>query len=491
MYNFHKNISVILLLFTVYTSFAQTSEQSLYIVSNSHLDTQWNWDATTTINEYILKTMSENFSLFDKYPNFHFNFEGAIKYMWMKEYYPTQYSSLKKYIQDGRWSIAGASIDANDVMTPSAESIIRNFLYGQSYYKKEFGIDGGRDIMLPDCFGFPHSLPTLGNHCGIIGFHTQKLSWGSAYPYDNLPPLGKWRGVDGSEVYAVFKGEAYDAHESFNKDMSYDSDTQNSIASNMNNYNFPAVFRYVGPRSDRGGGLQDNNSSAGENTPYWLQTSMDSDGPVKVLMTTPTEFFEYMASCEQQAKYEVWDNELPMKQHGTGCYTSQTIMKYMNRKNELLADAAEKTSVIADWLNNLSYPKEVITDSWTRLLWHQFHDDLTGTSIPSAYTISYNDQAIVNLNLSNVLYNAAGAVIKSMDTRVNGIPVVVYNPLSIERNDIVEAKLNVENEVSNIKVFDQNGNEVLSQILDYDSANGKVSFIFHAKVPSLDRKSVV
>ena len=253
----------------------------------------------------------------------------------------------------------------------------------------------------------------------------------------------------------------------------------------MNNYNFPAVFRYVGPRSDRGGGLQDNNSSAGENTPYWLQTSMDSDGPVKVLMTTPTEFFEYMASCEQQAKYEVWDNELPMKQHGTGCYTSQTIMKYMNRKNELLADAAEKTSVIADWLNNLSYPKEVITDSWTRLLWHQFHDDLTGTSIPSAYTISYNDQAIVNLNLSNVLYNAAGAVIKSMDTRVNGIPVVVYNPLSIERNDIVEAKLNVENEVSNIKVFDQNGNEVLSQILDYDSANGKVSFIFHAKVPSL------
>ena len=32
------------------------------------------------------------------------------------------------------------------------------------------------------------------------------------------------------------------------------------------------------------------------------------------------------------------------------------------------------------------YPKEALNDAWKRFLWHQFHDDLTGTSIWEAYT---------------------------------------------------------------------------------------------------------
>lgn len=53
--------------------------------------------------------------------------------------------------------ISGGSINASDVMVPSAESVIRNFLYGQSYYKKNSGVKRRTDIMLPDCFGFPYS----------------------------------------------------------------------------------------------------------------------------------------------------------------------------------------------------------------------------------------------------------------------------------------------------------------------------------------------
>jgi hypothetical protein len=34
--------------------------------------------------------------------------------------------------------------------------------------------------MLPDCFGFPASLPTILAHSGVKGFSTQKLTWGSS-----------------------------------------------------------------------------------------------------------------------------------------------------------------------------------------------------------------------------------------------------------------------------------------------------------------------
>lgn len=87
--------------------------------------------------------------------------------------------------------------------------------------------------------------------------------------------------------------------------------------------------------------MKDTESEEGERTPYWLQQSINSDGPVKVDLWTPDAIFQYLDENRNE-KYVVWDNELPMKTHGTGCYTSQTIMKYWNRKNELLADATEK-----------------------------------------------------------------------------------------------------------------------------------------------------
>ena len=71
------------------------------MVSDAHLDTQWNWDIQTTINEYVWNTISQNLFLLKKYPEYVFNFEGGVKYAWMKEYYPEQYEEMKKFIEEG------------------------------------------------------------------------------------------------------------------------------------------------------------------------------------------------------------------------------------------------------------------------------------------------------------------------------------------------------------------------------------------------------
>ncbi|WP_455070399.1 glycoside hydrolase family 38 N-terminal domain-containing protein, partial [Prevotella sp.] len=320
----------------------QADQKTLFFISNSHLDTQWNWDVKTTINEYVRNTMEQNFTRLDKYPNLKFNFEGAIRYMWMKEYYPEQYAKLKTYVQNGRWHISGCAVDANDVMVSSAESIMRNWLYANQFFKKEFGVRGGYDVMLPDCFGFSYALPSLAKHCGFKGFHTAKLAWGSA-EYDQLPPFGIWQGVDGSQIYAVYKPGAYDNHEQYNKNMANDSEMAAITANNYNKYGVAAEIRYVGPRSDRGGALQDNASSSGENTPYWLNLSAQTNGAVKVRIATPDEIFDYLDKNKNQ-KYHVKDGELPMRTHGVGSYTSRTMLKLWNRRNELLADATEKSA---------------------------------------------------------------------------------------------------------------------------------------------------
>ena len=70
-----------------------------YVVSNAHMDTQWLWTVQTSIIDYIPRTIYQNLALIRDYPNYIFNFEGAVKYNWMKEYYPLDYEKVKEAIK--------------------------------------------------------------------------------------------------------------------------------------------------------------------------------------------------------------------------------------------------------------------------------------------------------------------------------------------------------------------------------------------------------
>ena len=459
-------------------------DKTFFLISNTHLDTQWNWDVKTTISQYVKNTLFDNMALMDKYPDFRLNYEGAIKYMWMKEYYPAEFEKLKGYIQSGQWHVSGMSVDASDVMMSSAESILHSMLYANRFYKKEFGVRGGYDVMLPDCFGFSYALPSLMHHAGQKGFHSAKLAWGSA-AYDKLPHFGVWQGVDGSKVYALYKPGAYDVHEDWNKDLTNNSEILGKINTNISESGVPVAVKYVGPRGDRGGALQDNPDEEGENTPYWLSYNVKKqDGAIKVRLASPDEFFQYMEEHDK-GQYKVWNSELPMRVHGVGAYTSWGALKLWNRRNELLADAAEKASALAMWLDVRPYPSEQLRDAWVRTLWQQHHDGLTGTSILPANDYSYNEYYIANRAFAQELSSSAGAAIQLMDTETEGTPIVVYNPLSHDRTDIVEGSLYTGRYQNYVRVLDPDGNEVLSQVTGYDLATRRLHFIFAATVPSL------
>ena len=53
-----------------------SKDKTLYVVGYAHLDTEWRWDYTTTIDDFIKSTLDDNFTLFEKYPAYTFNFAG-------------------------------------------------------------------------------------------------------------------------------------------------------------------------------------------------------------------------------------------------------------------------------------------------------------------------------------------------------------------------------------------------------------------------------
>ena len=114
-----------------------TPQRTLSVVATSHLDTQWRWTIQKTIQDYIPATARDNFKLFEEFPDYTFSFEGAFRYMLLKEYYQEEYRKLKDYIAAGRWRVAGSWVDAVDVNIPSAESLIRQTLYGNGFFHRE------------------------------------------------------------------------------------------------------------------------------------------------------------------------------------------------------------------------------------------------------------------------------------------------------------------------------------------------------------------
>ncbi len=448
----------------------EASRPTAYMVSNAHLDTQWNWDVQTTIRDYVWNTLNQNLILLEKYPNYIFNFEGGVKYAWMKEYYPREYELLKKYISDGRWHVCGASWDATDAIVPSVESAIRNILLAQDYYRKEFGIES-TDIFLPDCFGFGWTLPTVANHCGLIGFSSQKLGWRNnpfygdrKYPFT----VGLWKGVDGSKIMMT---HGFD----YGRRWGDEDLTQNRLLEErIGESPLGLTYCYYGT-GDIGGSPTITSVKA-------VDDAVGVQGPIKIISAESDRLYKDFLPYDSHPELPEFDGELTMDVHGTGCYTSQAAMKLYNRQNELLGDAAERAAVAAEMLGASEYPSQFITDAWRRFIYHQFHDDLTGTSIPRAYEFSWNDELLSLKHFANVVENASQAVAAGLDTRVKGIPVVLYNALGHEVTDIVTLRIPSAKYPAKATVTDASGRQLMAQIAGYE--DGEALVLAEVTVPS-------
>jgi alpha-mannosidase len=499
-----------------------TREPTLYVVPYAHLDTQWRWEFPQTISQFLLKTLRVNFDYIDKYPHYVMNWSGANRYRLMKEYYPNDYARMKTYVEAGRWFPTGSSVEEGDVNLPSAEGIFRQFLYGNTYFRAEFG-KASAEYMIPDCFGFPASLPTLLNHAGIKGFSTQKLNaaWqpapkvgGPSSPEqtpEGIPfNVGRWYGPDGSVVIAALNPGSYGS-EVFTDLSKYtppqkpvvltdqqkatlNPRQQRALTNPPTEQDWPkrialdgqvtgvfADYHYVGT-GDVGGAAPEDSIRILEATVDKKSVVLPGDpnpqpvgnGPVHVIIATADQMFRDIKP-DETSRMPTWTGDLELINHSAGSLTSEAFHKKMVVANEVLADSAEKASVAAAMLGARPYPQKRLDDAWMLALGGHFHDTAAGTATPRAYQFAWNDDLIVANQFAGVLTDATESIAASLDTSGQGTPLVVFNNLNIPREDVVSAKLAAG--MSDAHIVDSTGAEVPSQ-----TAAGKITFL--AKAPS-------
>jgi alpha-mannosidase len=408
-------------------------------------------------------------------------------------------------------------MEEGDVNAPSAESIIRQILYGNQYFRREFGKTSA-EYMLPDCFGFPASLPSILAHMGLKGFSTQKLTWGSAAAVggpgspENTPVgipfnVGVWEGPDGRSIIAAFNPGSYGGQ--VREDISKSPFITDANARN-NPVDWPRRVQLNGQVSGlftdyHYYGTGDTGGAPAEASVKMMEAIVTKslmagpppavsgqppsaaaakgpvvkvgDGPLHVISATAEQMFLDIKS-NQMDRLPRYTGDLMLTNHSAGSITSQTYQKRWNRKNELLADAAERASVAAAWLGGRSYPQQRLNNAWTLVMGGQFHDVLPGTATPKAFEFSWNDDVIAMNQFASVLTSATESIASGLNTQTSGKAIVVYNPLNIQREDVVEATIPFPNEGSyKVQVFGPDGNPVSAQLAGVGVATAKILFL--------------
>jgi alpha-mannosidase len=388
----------------------------------------------------------------EKYPDWYFCQSSAQYYKWLEEEYPATFEKMKSRIKEGRWEIVGGSWIEPDGNLPSGESYVRQYLYGKRYFMEKFGIDV-KVAWMPDSFGYAWTLPQIMRGAGMEFFFTQKLNWNDTtqFPFH----LFKWKSPDGSTILALQNVGGY----SETVDES-EMVRQMELLHERQKIDDLLVLFGIG---NHGGGVAEDMI---KRSLKFIQGTKQLKG----MFQTSSGYFKLLKSRISEERIPEVDDELYLQYH-RGTYTTQGRVKRNNRRAECLLEIAEKFSTLATRYG-YKYPQVELLDAWEKLLLNQFHDVLPGSGTPEIYEDSEAILQSIFGALSTIVSQALFTIAAKIDTTGEGRSIIVFNPLSWSRTDIIEVPVR---ELGNVfDIYDEKGKIVPSQIIEEE---GKVLFV--------------
>ncbi len=436
---------------------------TLYFDANAHIDAAWLWRDLETI-EVCRNTFNSVFNMMNVRPDFTYTQSAAAYYDWMERYYPDTYKKIQQMVKEGRWEITGGMWVEPDCNLPNGVSWARHLLYAKRYFKEKFGVDV-KIGWNPDSFGYNGNMPMLYQQAGIDAFVTQKIGWNetNVFPYR----LFWWESDDGSKILSYFP---FDYVNEIKQPFQL-VDWMRQFEANTGMTKMMVLFG-VG---DHGGG-----------------PSLDMMSRIDQLRNIDVypiiEFgntANYLSWVRQHdlSKLPVYENELYLEYH-QGTYTTQANTKAENRKCETLLRDTELFSSLAAFQGR-PYNGKALESAWRLTLFNQFHDILPGSGIRENYIDAEEKykqvKEIGSYELGQSLKTLADVVNTSKIKK--GFPIIVFNPLSWQRTDLVRYDL-AEGSQAEYTVFDSRGNELPSQIIPIDGLHRQLLFIAE-NVPSV------
>ena len=383
---------------------------------HSHIDLAWRWPVEETVRK-IRRTASTVADLCDEGGAFRFNQSSAWFYETLEREDPALFERVLGHVRAGRWETIGGMWLEPDTNMPTGESLVRQLLYGQRYFRERFGTTS--DVgWVPDSFGFSPALPQVLAQAGLTRFLTVKPTWNetNAFPYD----LFWWEGLDGTRVLC---------HLFENMEGTYNGTPSPQAALEVwqkykGKHVHPETLYTVGWGDGGGGPTRE------------MLTQLETSNRLPVLPTfrfTAVEpFFDDLeASLRAEGdQAPVWVGEWYFELH-RGTYTTQGRTKRLHRRAEHALVAAESLGALAHLAGGPFPPS--LEAAWKRVLFAQFHDVLAGASIAEVYERTEAELAQSIADAEAAASDALAAIAEAATTPGDDGALLVANPTLSDR----------------------------------------------------------
>jgi len=472
------------------------AQDKIDLAGNSHIDAAWLWPKSETI-DVVHRTFATALQLMNEYPNYTYTQSAAQYTEWMADKYPELNAQIKQRVKEGRWEIVGGMWVEPDLNLPGGESLVRQLLVGQRYFKQQYDVVA-RIGWNPDSFGYNWQLPQIYKRSGLDYFVTQKMHWNDT----NILPfrLFWWESPDGSKVLTYFPTDY--SWTSVNPTR-LSADFAESAQRNPGTTEHLDLFG-VG---DHGGGPTRDMLDQAD---HWIAAGKQTDTAVPTIRygtaqnyftnvethlnpTSPTWNYDSIAkgytpppaTTDGAVGIPTWNDELYFEYH-RGVFTTQAQHKRFMRVSETQTLNAEKFASLA-WLSGSAYPNSVLTNNWKEITFNQFHDLAAGSGI----AVIYRDAKKEYFDVFNEDYIITQASMKTLDAQIDttkqpGVPVVIYNTLAWPRAELVPLHVELPEASNAITVTDAKGNTIPTQITNHIAGTNEFEVLANvANIPAL------
>ncbi len=363
----------------VYANDTYKGSGDVALIAHSHLDIAYYWRKIHAVQKN-LRTVLIQLRLMDRYPDFKYTHTQPYVYETLEKYYPEVFAELKEKVAAGQFEPVGAMYVEPDCNVPSAESLIRQCLYGQLTYKRMFG-KTVENAWLPDVFGNSWILPQILRKSGVKYFVSNKMStWNDTnrFPHNNF----KWKGIDGSEVLACVPPTHF---------ITWNMPSQ--IQENWEAY----IDKDTGGQTLNMFGYGDGGSGCTEEMIELMHRFEKLSVMPKCEHMTGADFLR--KNLDGNKSLETWDGELYLEMH-RGTFTTKSHLKRINRRLEFKFRTAEMLCLMRG-----TDRQAEITELYKKFLVNQFHDIIPGSHIHPVYLDAMKEYAEIEKTLDSIIGN--------------------------------------------------------------------------------------
>lgn len=445
---------------------------AMYFIPGFHYDPEW-WNTQEHYLENYTKDSGkrEVFFLINAYldmaaadPDYRFILHETDYLKPFSIMYPERMGELRALIAAGRAELGGMSYNEPQETLISTEALIRNTLLGINSQRSLVGDNIGDYTWQLDVFGHSPLYPMV-----VAGTGGKATAWARG-PYHEwaidrdknlFPSEFYWVSPDGTELLTHFMSGHYSygwfrmaparGGGAFNIGGVFSDLTRTSLTGNIM---VPMVDDFATPVLELGD--------------WFREWNADPQHP-KAVIATPGMFFDKVNESIDEKNIHVPRVSMDFNPIFPGCAVSYTDTKQANRADENTLLTAEKFGAVAMLLTcNDGYPFYEMDKAWRQLAYTSHHDGITGSHSDQVYLDllgSWREAYDIGTRARD---HALSIIASKVDTRPpaglsNATPVVVFNPVSWKRTDVVFFDIKPAQKAA--AVYDFLGNEIPAQIV--------------------------